>query len=82
MEKVAATNYIKRTTSYEFIVHNYEQSFRSIFLLVLDGTVRSDPISSSQRKHVQPNTSRAFHRGHFFPRRLFAYIFNDFLIIL
>jgi len=82
MKKVAATNYIKRTTSYEFHVHNYEQSFRSIFLFVLGETVRSDPISSSQSKHVQPKTSRASHRGHFFSLRLFANIFIDFFIIL
>jgi len=83
MKKVAATNYIKRTTSYEFHVHDYEQSFKSIFLFVLGGTVRSDPISSSQSKHVQPKTSRTSHRGHFFPRRLFPYIiFIDFLVKL
>lgn len=71
MKKVAATNYIKRTTSYEFHVHNYEQSFRSIFLLVLDGTVspvKVTPLAALKvnmynRKQVVPPIVAVFFHG-------------------
>lgn len=70
MKKVATTNYIKRTTSYEFHVHNYEQSFRSIFLFVLGGTVRSDPLAAlkvnmyNRKLVVPPIVVTFFHCGY------------------